>query len=82
MLMYPANFQKWLDFCQGLLIFLVLVPFDLFKLIKLELFGYFLKNAWGKYPEIWHGDVSWTSSELTKFRSDFVDFPRFGAIST
>ena len=40
--------------------------FDLVKRVKFGVSGYFPENAWRKWPEILHADVSWPPSELIR----------------
>ena len=63
----------------GLVIFLILVLFDLVKRVK---FGFFLENPLRKWPEILHADVSWLLSELIRLWLQFVNFSNFDAILT
>ena len=44
--------------------------------------GHFPENAWKKWPEILHADVSWPPSELISLRPWSVDFCNFGTILT
>ena len=36
-------------------------------------FWHFLENTWGKWPDIWHGHVSWQPPEMIRFWLPFVD---------
>ena len=47
-----------------------------------EVSGHLLENAWREWPQIWHADVSWPSSELISLWPRSVDFSHFGAILT
>ena len=47
-----------------------------------EVSGHLPENAWRKWPEILHADVSWPSSELISLWSWSVDFSNFGTILT
>ena len=52
------------------------------KRVKFGVSGHFLENAWRKWPEILHTDVSWPPSELISLWPRSVDFSNFGAILT
>ena len=56
--------------------------FNLVKRVKFGVSGHFPENAWREWPEIWHADVSWPSSELISFWPLSVDFSNFSAILT
>ena len=56
--------------------------FDLVKLVKFGVSGHFPENAWRKWPEILHADVSWQPSELISLWPRSVDFSNFGTILT
>ena len=56
--------------------------FDLVKQVKFGVSGHFLGNAWRKWSEILHADVSWPPSELNSLWPRSVDFSNFGAILT
>ena len=43
---------------------------------------HFLQYTWKKWPEIWHGHVSWPPSELVRLWSRSVDLRNFGTILT
>ena len=47
-----------------------------------EVSGHLPENAWRKWPEILHADVSWPSSELISSWTQSVDFSNFGTILT
>ena len=47
-----------------------------------EVYGQLPENAWREWPQIWHADVSWPSSELINLWPRSVDFSNFGAILT
>ena len=47
-----------------------------------EVSGHLPENAWREWPQIWHADVSWPSSELINLWPRSVDFSNFGAILT
>ena len=79
-LMYLDHLQNWLVYGYGLLIFVILALFDLVKRVKFGVSGHFLENAWRKWPEILHADVSWPPSELISLWLRFVDFCNFGTI--
>ena len=79
MLMYLDHLQNWLVYGHGLVIFLIL---DLVKRVKFGVSGYFLENAWRKWPEILHADESWQPSELISLWSRSGDFSNFGAFWT
>ena len=55
---------------------------DLVKRVKFGVSGYFLENAWKKWPEILHADVSWPPSELISLWSRSGDFFNFCAFWT
>ena len=80
--MYPDYLENWLDFCHSLLIFLILVAFDLVKQIKFAIFGHFIENTREEWPQIWHVDVFWSPSEQISFLSRSVDIHYFGSIVT
>ena len=82
MLMYLDHLQNWLVYGSGLLIFLILALFWLSERVKFGVSGHFLENAWRKWPEILHADVSWPPSELLSLWPWSVDFCNFGAILT
>ena len=52
MLMYPDHLQCWLDFCHGLLIFLILALLWLSERGQFVVSGHFPENAWREWPEI------------------------------
>ena len=52
------------------------------KRVKFGVSGHFLENAWRKWPQILHADVSWPPSELISLWPRSVDFSNFGAILT
>ena len=52
------------------------------KWVKFGVSGHFLENAWSKWPEILHADVSWPHSELISSASRSVDLCNFGTILT
>ena len=52
------------------------------KRVKFGVSGYFLENAWRKWPEILHADESWPPSELISLWSRSGDFSNFGAFWT
>ena len=56
--------------------------FDLVKRVKFGVSGHFPENAWRKWPEILHADVSWAPSELISLWPRSVDFSNFGTILT
>ena len=45
-----------------------------------EVSGHLPENAWRKWPESLHADVSWPSSELISLWPQSVDFSNFGTI--
>ena len=45
-----------------------------------EVSGHLPENAWRKWPEILHADVSWPFSELISLWPQSVDFSNFGTI--
>ena len=47
-----------------------------------EVSGHLPENAWRKWPEILHADVSWPSSELSSLWPWSIDFSYFGTILT
>ena len=51
------------------------------KRVKLRVSGHFPENAWRKWPDILHADVSWSPSELISWWTWSVD-SNFGAILT
>ena len=52
------------------------------KQVKFGVSGHFPENAWRKWPEILHADVSWPLTELISLWPQSVDFSNFGAILT
>ena len=52
------------------------------KRVKFGVSGHFPENAWRKWPQILHADVSWPPSELISLWPRSVDFSNFGAILT
>ena len=52
------------------------------KRVKFGVSGHFPENAWRKWPQILHADVSWPPSELISLSPWSVDFSNFGAILT
>ena len=56
--------------------------FDLVKRVKFRVSGHFTENAWRKWPQILHPDVSRPPSELISLWPQSVDFSNFGAILT
>ena len=80
MLLYPDHLQNWLDYGYDLVIFLILVLFDLVKLIKFDVSRHFLENPFSKWPDVLHADVSWPLSEVNRLWLQFVDFSNFDAI--
>ena len=56
--------------------------FDFVKLVKFGVSGHFMENAWRKWPEILHADVSWPPSELIRLWLWSVNFSYFGTILT
>ena len=52
------------------------------KKLKFGVSGHFPENAWRKWLEILHVDVSWPPSELISSRSQSVKFCNFGPILT
>ena len=52
------------------------------KRVKFGVSVYFPENAWKKWPEILHADVSWPPSELISLWSRSGDFSNFGAFWT
>ena len=52
------------------------------KQVKFGVSGHFPENAWRKWPEMLHADVSWPPSELISLWPQSVDFTNFGAILT
>ena len=52
------------------------------KRVKFGVSGHFPENAWRKWPQILHADVSWPPSELISLWPLSVDFSNFGAILT
>ena len=52
------------------------------KRVKFGVSGHFPENAWRKWPQILHADVSWPPSELISLWPRSVDFHNFGAILT
>ena len=52
------------------------------KQVKFGVSGHFPENAWRKWPEILHADVSWPPSELNSLWARSVDFSNFSAILT
>ena len=81
-LMYLDHLQNWLVYGQGLLIFLILALFWLSEGVKFGVSGHFPENAWRKWPEIVHADVSWPPAEQISWWSRSVDFSNFGTILT
>ena len=67
--------QNFLHFGHDLFIFLILAQFWLHEMGKI---WHYLENAWNEWPQIWHADVSWPTSDLISFWSQFVEFPNFG----
>ena len=55
---------------------------DLVKRVKFGVSGYFPENAWRKWPEILHADVSWPPSVLISLWLWSGDFSNFGAFWT
>ena len=47
-----------------------------------EVSGHLPENAWREWPQIWHADVSWPSTELINLWPRSIDFSNFGAILT
>ena len=56
--------------------------FDSVKRVKFGVSGHFPENAWRKWPEILHIDVSWPPSEMISSGLRSVDFCNFGTILT
>ena len=56
--------------------------FDLVKWVEFWVSGHFPENAWKKWPEILHADVSWPPSEWISLLTPSVDFSSFGPILT
>ena len=52
------------------------------KRVRFGVSGYFLENAWRKWPEILHVDVSWAPTELISLWPPSVDFSNLGTILT
>ena len=52
------------------------------KRVKFGVSGHFPENAWRKWPEMLHADVSWPLSELISLWPLSVDFANFGTILT
>ena len=82
MLMYLDHFQNWLVHGHGLIIFLILALFWLSETGQFGVSGHFPENAWRKWPEILHADVSWPPSELISLWPWSVNFSNFGTILT
>ena len=67
-LMYLDHLQNSLVYGHGPLIFFHFWRyFDLVKRVKFGVSGHFAENAWRKWPQILHADVSWPPSELISF---------------
>ena len=79
MLMYPDHLQNGLDFGHSLLIFSFGHYFELKKRVNFSLCGHFMENAWKKWPEIRHADVSWPTSELIRFFCSLI-LAQFGPV--
>ena len=82
MLVCLDHLQNWLVYGHSLLIFLILALFRLSETGQTWGFRAFPENAWRKWPEILHTDVSWPPSELVSLGPLFVDFCNFGTILT
>ena len=83
MMMYLDHLQNWLVYGHGLLIFLKFWHyFDLVKRVKFGVSGHFLENAWRKWPEILHADVSSQPTGLISLWPRSVDFCNFDTILT
>ena len=83
MLKYPDHLQNWSDICHHLLIFLILAAFwlnETGQICDFRTFSWEYKGGIARKLTCWY--VSWPSSEVIRFWSRSVDFPRFGIILT
>ena len=65
--MYPDYLQNWFDYSHGLLIFLILAPLwhsDTGQIYDFQAFSWEHRAG---MDDIWHADVSWPPSVLSKF---------------
>ena len=74
MLIYLDHLQNWLVYGHSLVILLILALFWLSETGQIWGSGYFPENAWRKWPQILHADVSWPPSELVSLWLRSGDF--------